>query len=90
MFLPVCKYHIILLGEIEELQHKLDTLCFIYQYVDSWTASIHCSSTDSSENLLQKVESCLTMCREQSALTKETESGQNAEYCKKDALETKV
>ena len=33
-FLPACNYHIILLGEIEELQHKLDTFCFTYQHVD--------------------------------------------------------
>ena len=32
--LPACKYHIILLGEIEELQDKLDTFCFTYQHVD--------------------------------------------------------
>ena len=32
--LPACKYHNILLGEIEELLHKLDTLCFAYQHVD--------------------------------------------------------
>ena len=32
--LPACKYHIILLGEIEELLHKLDTFCFTYQHVD--------------------------------------------------------
>ena len=32
--LPACKHHIILLGEIEELQHKLDTFCFTYQHVD--------------------------------------------------------
>ena len=33
-FLPAFKYHIILLGEIEELLHKLDTFCFTYQHVD--------------------------------------------------------
>ena len=33
-FLPVCKYHTILLGEIEELLHNLDTFCSTYQYVD--------------------------------------------------------
>ena len=33
-FLPACKYHIILLGEVEELLHKLDTFCFTYQDVD--------------------------------------------------------
>ena len=32
--LPACKYHIILLGEIEELLNKLDTFCFTYQHVD--------------------------------------------------------
>ena len=33
-FLPICIYNVILLGEIEELLHKLDTFCFTYQHVD--------------------------------------------------------
>ena len=33
-FLPAWKNHLILLGEIEELVHKLDTFCSIYQHVD--------------------------------------------------------
>ena len=32
--LPCCKCHNILLGEIEEMLHKLDTFCFTYQHVD--------------------------------------------------------
>ena len=32
--LPVCKYHIIILGNVEELLKKLDTFCFTYQHVD--------------------------------------------------------
>ena len=32
--LPACKYHIILLGKIEEFLHKLETFCFTYQHVD--------------------------------------------------------
>ena len=32
--LSVCIYHNILLGEIEDLLHKLDTFCFTYQHVD--------------------------------------------------------
>ena len=32
--LPLCKCHITLLGEVEELLHKLDTFCFSYQQVD--------------------------------------------------------
>ena len=33
-FLPSCKYHIILLGNVEELLKKMDTFCFTYQHVD--------------------------------------------------------
>ena len=33
-FLPACKYRIKLIGEIEELLHKLDTFCFTYEHVD--------------------------------------------------------
>ena len=33
-FLPACKYHIILIGNVEELLKKLDTFCFTYQHVD--------------------------------------------------------
>ena len=33
-FLPNCRYHIILLGNIKELLQKLDAFCFNYQHVD--------------------------------------------------------
>ena len=33
-FLPACKYHILLLGSVEELLKKLDSVCFTYQHVD--------------------------------------------------------
>ena len=33
-FLPSCKYHILLLGNVEELLRKLDTFCFTCQHVD--------------------------------------------------------
>ena len=33
-FLPNCRYHIILIGNIWELLQKLDALCFNYQHVD--------------------------------------------------------
>ena len=33
-FLPACKNHIILLGNVEELLNKLHTICFTYQHVD--------------------------------------------------------
>ena len=33
-FVPNCKFHIILLGNVQELLKKLDTFCFTYQHVD--------------------------------------------------------
>ena len=33
-FLPACKYHIVLLGNVQELLKKLNTFCFNYQHVD--------------------------------------------------------
>ena len=33
-FLPTCKYHKILLGNVEELLKNLHTFCFTYQHVD--------------------------------------------------------
>ena len=33
-FLPNCRYHIILIGNIKQLLKKLDALCFNYQHVD--------------------------------------------------------
>ena len=34
MLLPTCKYHIVLIGNVQELPQKLDTFCFTYQHVD--------------------------------------------------------
>ena len=33
-FLPNCRHHIILIGNIKELLQKLDAFCFNYQHVD--------------------------------------------------------
>ena len=33
-FLSACEYHIVLLGNVQELLKKLDTFCFTYQHVD--------------------------------------------------------
>ena len=33
-FLTACKYHIVLLGDVQELLKKLDSFCFTYQHVD--------------------------------------------------------
>ena len=34
VFLPFCKYYIILHGNVEELLKKFATFCFTYQHVD--------------------------------------------------------
>ena len=33
-FLPACKYHIVLLGNVQDLLKKLDSFCFTNQHVD--------------------------------------------------------
>ena len=33
-FLPNCRYHIVLIGNIEKMLQKLDAFCFNYQRVD--------------------------------------------------------
>ena len=33
-FVPACKYHIVLVGNVQELLKNLDTFCFTYQHVD--------------------------------------------------------
>ena len=72
-FLPSCKYHIILLGNVEELLKKLDTFCFTCQHVDClYTIFIQYSSIDSVEKLLQRLVKCLITCNEQLNLIKET------------------
>ena len=85
--LPTCKYHIILLGEIEDLLHKLDTFCFTYQHVDclhtlfkyrfSWKIIAK------SGNVFDNVQRAISF-------NQRNRSGQKAEYCKKEALEKKV
>ena len=34
LFLPNCRYHIMLIGDIDELLQKVDAFCFAYQHVD--------------------------------------------------------
>ena len=34
VFLPACKYHIVLFGNVQEVLKKLDAICFPYQHFD--------------------------------------------------------
>ena len=33
-FLPNCRYHILLIGDVQTILQKVDALCFTYQHVD--------------------------------------------------------
>ena len=67
-FQPTCRYHIILIGNIEDLLQKMDSFCFNYQHVDCpvW---IQFSSTASMAILLSRVDNSLIICRGQFTLT---------------------
>ena len=62
-FLPNCRYHLILIGNIKELLQKLYALCFNYQHVDC--LCIHFSSTASVAKVLSRVDNSLIICRGQ-------------------------
>ena len=51
--------------------------------INTWTVYIPCSSTASLEKLLQGMEMCLTIWREQSTLTKKTEESRKCRVLQK-------
>ena len=69
-FLPNCRYHIILIGNIKELLQKLDAFCFNYQHMDCLYTF---SSTTSVAKLLSRVDKALIICRGQFISTSKTE-----------------
>ena len=87
-FLTACKYYFILLGEIEELLHKLDIFCFTYQHVDClytlFKYQFSRKNIAKSGNVFEKVQRLISFNQ------KKQRSGQNAEYCKKESLEKKI
>ena len=58
---------------LEKLRNSYINWIHFVSLINTWTVFIPCSSTDSAEKLLQRVEMCLTMCKDQFPLTKETE-----------------
>ena len=63
-FLPNCRYHILLFGNVEQLLQKLD---HCVSHINTWTVSIHCSSIDSIEILLSRVAKCQVFANMQRA-----------------------
>ena len=83
--LPAWKYHIILLGEIEEMLPKLDTFCFTYQHVDCLYTLFKYRFSGKiiakSGNVFDNVRRVISFNQK-----KKQRSGRNAEYCKKRLL----
>ena len=63
-FSPICTFHILLLGYIEEMLQNLVPLFFTYTHV----VSLHWSSIGSIEKLLSRVVNCLIICKKQFVL----------------------
>ena len=82
-FLPNYTYHDILIRDIDELIQKLEAFFFTYQHVDC-LYSLFKYRIHSAEKSLPRVDKCLTMCKEQSTLNKET-----GEWTKCPALQKK-
>ena len=88
VFLPSCKYHILLLGNVEELLKKLDTFCFTYQHVDClytlfkyrFSGKVFAKSGQVFDNVQRAVD----------FNQRKQGSGENAEHCQKEALEEKI
>ena len=82
-----CKFHIILLGNVDELLKDLDTFCFTYQHADCLhTLFKHRFSGKviaESGQVFDNVED------EQYFSHGKQESRQNAEHCKKETLAEK-
>ena len=68
-FLPSCKYHILLPGNVEEPLKKLDTICFTYQHVDCLYTLFKYRF---SGKFLQRADKCLITYNEPLTLIKET------------------
>ena len=68
-FLPICRYHINLKGNVKELLQKLDAFRFNYQHV----VSLHFSSTAPVAKLSSGVDNSLIICRGQFISTRKTQ-----------------
>ena len=69
-FLPNCRYHIILIGNIEELLQKLDSSV---SATNTWTVCIRLSSTASAAKFWSRADNSLINCRGQFISSTKTE-----------------
>ena len=74
---------------LEKLRNSYINWIHFVSPINTWTVFIPCSCTDSAEKLLHRVEMCLTMCREQSPLTKGTEEWTKCRVLQKRLLRKK-
>ena len=86
-FLPACKNHIVLLGNVQELLKRLDTFCFTYQHVDCLYTLFKYRF---SGKVIQRVDKFLITCNEQLTLITETSGWTECRALQKETLEEKV
>ena len=85
-FLPNCRYHIILIGNINELLQKLNSFCINYQHVDclstffkyGFNGKIVIESGQLFDNLQRVFH-----------FNQQNRSGENAQHCEKETLQEK-
>ena len=85
-FLPICRYQIILIGDIKEFQEKLDAFCFNYQHVDCLYTLFKYRF---SGNIFVKTGNCLILRRGRFISTTNTEEWTQCSALQKETLEEK-
>ena len=86
-FVPACKYHIVLVGNVQELLKNWIPFALP---INTSTVCIQFSSIGSVEKLLQRVDKCLITCNEQLTLITETREWTECRALQKNTLEEKV
>ena len=86
-FLPACKYHIVLLGSVQELLKMLDTFCFTYQHVDCLYTLFKYRF---SGKVFAKSGQVFDIVQRAVDFNHRNKGVDNAEHCKKETLEEKL
>ena len=87
-FLPICRYHIIAIGNIKDLLQKLDAFCFNYQDVDCMYTLFKCHFNG--KIVIESGQFFDNLQRAVQVNQKKHMTGQNAQHREKETLEEKV
>ena len=86
-FLPACKNHIVLLGNVQRL---VKIRIHFASPINTWTVCIHFSRIDSVEKLSQRVDKCLIRCNKQLTLITETREWTECRALQNSTFEEKI